>query len=226
MLHAVGMHEHTHDNHRRFWFSSKPLIFTVHIPRFSFAQHTCTQYESPPELPSMSHTCRTCSCVPKWPSASPSLCVMCPLTGITHELPSPPAAHTALFHSTWSFIATGYPEHFTFPSVVLQMCSTGTKQKRKRGRARTAPSQPMKTGPATSSHSCVSSFLFMLTHVYSLPLCCVPKVTADFCYHGSCLKATGRMGLLSLEVCDQRPSVPIDSAQTSTACFFDESCLN
>lgn len=34
------------------------------------------------------------------------------------------------------------------------------------------------------------------------------------------------MGLLSLEVCDQRPSVPIDSAYVSTACFFDELCLN
>lgn len=137
---------------------------------------------------------------------------------------SPHLTHTALHSLTWSFIAAGYPEHFTFPSVVQQMCSR-SREKTEKGRSGSALSRPMKTQRATSSHSSVFSFLFMLTHVCSLPLCCIPKVTAGFCHCGSCPQAVGRMDLLSLEVCDQRPSVPIDSDQTSLACFFDELCL-
>lgn len=135
---------------------------------------------------------------------------------------TPPTPTLFSFHSTWSFITTGYPEHFTFPSVVQQMCSTGTK--RRRGRAGSALSRPMKNSPCSSYRLTSMCFLFSLhvnSHVCSLPLCCIPKVTAGSGYRGLRLKANGPVVL-----CGQRPSLPIDSDQTSTPCFFDEFCLD
>ena len=148
---------------------------------------------------------------------------MCPPTaGITLERPllHPPCS---LFHSTWSFITTGYPEHFTFPSVVQQMCSTGTK--RRRGRAGSALGRPMKNSPRSSYWLTSMCFLFSLhvnSHVCSLPLRRIPKVTAGSGYRGSCLKANGRMGPLSF-VARGRPSLLIPT-KPQRPCFFDEFC--
>lgn len=140
---------------------------------------------------------------------------------------SPSYTSSVLFHSTWSFITTGYPVHFTFPSV-QQMCSSSTNRKRKRGRAGNALSQPMakKIDSNQFTYVCFLLSVHVNSHVCSLPLCRIPKVTADSGYCGSCPKATGYMCLLSLEVCGQRPSLPIDSDQASIACFFDEFCLD
>lgn len=133
-----------------------------------------------------------------------------------------------------SFIQPGLSLQQDILSILhfLQLCSrcaqSGSKQTRKRGRTGTAPSHPMKKKHQRPVHIPVFfffPFLFMLAQVSSLPLCCIPKVTAGFCYCGSSLKATGRMGRLSLEVSDPRPSVPVNSDQTSMACFFDEFCL-
>lgn len=124
-----------------------PFSHLITPPPILGSQHTCTQYE-PLALPTTSHmhgVCRTCSCVPKWPSASSQLCVMCPTTGITHELPLLHPQRSLSFNLT-----TGFPEHFTFPSVVQQMCLNGTKHKKKRGGA----------GNASSHWKEVASYLF------------------------------------------------------------------
>lgn len=42
----------------------------------------------------------------------------------------PSRAHPSLFDLTRSSMKTGCPEHFTFPSVVQQMCSNGAKDRR------------------------------------------------------------------------------------------------
>lgn len=73
---------------------------------------------------------------------------------------------------------------------------------------------------------CLLFSLHVTSHVCSLPLCCIPKVTAGLDYRGSCLKAGGLTGLLSSEVCGQRFCLHIDSDQNSTSCFFDEYCLD
>lgn len=153
----------------------------------------------------------------------PPLCVICPLTGIwTH----PPFNQYSSFFFNLEFhcdrISWTFYVSFSCAADVLQEPRAKRTEK---GRSGSPLSRPMKMQQSTSSHSSVFSFLFMLTHVCSLPLCCIPKVTAGFCHCGSCPQAVGRMDLLSLEVCDQRPSVPIDSDQTSLACFFDELCL-
>lgn len=131
----------------------------------------------------------------------PCCCVMCPPKGITHPSHSRPAP----FHSTWSFITTGYPEHFTFPSVVQQMCSTGTKWKRRRERERAGNtlSQPVERKHSSHRFTCMC-FLFsrhVRSHVCSLPLCRTSKVTVGLGCRGLCPKATGWLDWLRSRVC-------------------------
>lgn len=127
------MSTHIHHNHRCPWFSSKPVIFPVHIlyprPHLSLSPRTCTQYE-PPALPATSHT-HAQFAGPAHVLLSGPLPRHHPVSCVHQQalhMSYPSYTHPVLFHSTWSFIATGYPEHFTFPSVVQQMCPTGTER--------------------------------------------------------------------------------------------------
>lgn len=83
-------------------------------------------------LPTTSHacthaTCRTGSYVPLSVGVVTTPCHVSTSRGNTRA--TPPAPTPTLFDLTWSFIKTGCPEHFTFPSVVQQMCSNGTKDR-------------------------------------------------------------------------------------------------
>jgi len=168
----------------------------------------------------------TCSCVPDCPPASSQLCVICPLTGMSPPHPTPPQLTPLSFIQPGVSLQQDILNILRYPQLCSRCAQVAQSSKEKQRQSWNFSQGANEKQPSTSSHSSVSSFLFMLAHVCSLPLCCIPKVTAGFCYCGSCLTATERMGLLSLEVCDQRASVPIDSDQTSASCFFDELCLN
>lgn len=140
-LAATCMNSHIHYNHRCLCISSKPFIFPFHIfyppspfPTITGSRCAPAHNMSAPALPTTSHasthaTGRTGSYVLMFPSAlrSSPLCVVFPPAGVTHERPL--LRHPALFDLTWSFMETGCPEHFTFPSVVQQMCSNGTQDR-------------------------------------------------------------------------------------------------
>lgn len=138
-----GMNEHSHipQSQMSLLFIKAPNFPYSHLitpPPILGSQHTCTQYE-PLALPTTSHTHHThmqfagpahvfLSPRPRHHSVS---CVHQQASHMSH----PSYTHRVLFHSTWSFMTTGFPEHFTFPSVVQQMCLNGMKRKKKSGGA-------------------------------------------------------------------------------------------
>lgn len=92
--------------------------------------HTPPLHTHPPHHITRLHTChlqdRLLCSSQRWGRHHSMSCI--PPAGVTHERPLLRPTPT-LFDLTWSFIKTGCPEHFTFPSVVQQMCSNGTKDR-------------------------------------------------------------------------------------------------
>lgn len=157
-------------------------------PHHRLLQRTCTQYEAP--MPSPPH--HTLAHMPlagpalMFPSAlgSSPLHVMFPPAGVTHERPllRPP-------HSLW-FDLEFHENRMSSPFYISFSCAADVLKRDKR--------QPG-SGESGSKSLSSSSFLFMLTCMSSLPLCCIAKVTATSGYRGA-------KGPLSLEVCGQWPS--------------------
>ena len=222
-----------------------PCSHLITPPPTSVSHRTCSQYE-PPALPTTSqhthtHTdavCRTCSYVPKRPSASSPLCVMYPPTGITHELPLLHPPRSLLFNLEFHYNRISWTFYISFSCATdvldWHKVKDGEREREKErerererecGRAGNALSRPMKEKKKLVSYQITSMrFLFSLhvnARVCSLPLRCILRVTARSGHQQSGLKAAGR---LSIEVCGQRPSLPIDCDQTSAACFFDDVC--
>lgn len=77
----------------------------------------------------LTHTfCSTCSCGANCPPGL--VTTLCHMSTDRHEPPRHTVTHTSFFHPTCSFTATGNPEHFTFPSVVQQMCLSSKQKER------------------------------------------------------------------------------------------------
>lgn len=123
---------HTHHNYRSLSFSSKPSFSCSSL---------ITPTPPPPNSMSLNTPGLNMSFLHSWPNHThytQHQVMSSWVRSLPHFVsyvhwqayePTPPLTNTALFSSTWSFIVTGYPEHFTFPSVVQQMCSRSRELK-------------------------------------------------------------------------------------------------
>lgn len=153
-----------------------------------------------PYTPHHRHTvCRTFLCVPKRPSASSPLCHVSTKRYCTWA----PLLHPPLL----SFIQPGVSLQQDILNILhfLQLCSRCARlaqsEREREGELEMLSVSQLKKNSHGFTCMCFLFSLHVNSHVCSLPLCSISKVTVGLGYRGSCLKATVWMGLLCPGVC-------------------------